>query len=204
MEYIRLDAQTEKSCAQDKQLPLKELEYRLGVDCQMADKGKVIAVCVFILLLMVIYADQNRQDNPTTETPTKLEKKTRPPGGTDSPIIISPYVNISVYEDENCSTVKGNIDWGIMYPGQNKPSTVYMRNEGTAATTPSLNTANWVFKDENDTVLSQDYVEYFNLTWNYDSTPIEPNQVVETILYLYVSPLIENVTSFAFDIIVGW
>jgi len=170
----------------------------------MEDKGKVIAVCVFVLLLIVIYADQNRQDNPTRETPTNPEKKTRPPGGTDSPIVIPPYVNISVYEDENCSTVKANIDWGIMYPGQNKSSTVYMRNEGTTAATPSLSTINWVLEDENDTVLSQDCVQYFNLTWNYQRTPIEPNQVVETILYLYVSPLIENVTSFAFDIFIGW
>lgn len=203
-ECIRLDAQTAKSCAQDKQTRLKESEYRLGVDTEMADKGKIIALCVFILLLIAIYADQNRQDNSTTNTPTNPEKKNRPPGGSDSPIIVPPYVNIGVYEEENCSTVKSSIDWGTMYPGQNKNSTVYMKNEGTTTATPLLSTSNWVFKDENDTVLSQDNVQYFNLTWSYDNTPIEPTQVVQTTLYLYVSFFIANVTSFAFNIIIGW
>lgn len=169
------------------------------------DKGKVVAICIFILALALIYADQNSKDTEPTPLPDNPTKK-NPPGnwGPSTPIIIPPTLNLSVYQDANCTINLATIDWGTMYPGGSKSQIIYVKNTGNGDVAPALYTTNWVFKDYNGTVLSSDYLQYFNLSWDREGIVIKPSEVVNATLTLSISPFITDVASFTFDIYLGW
>lgn len=166
------------------------------------DKGKVIALCIFVLVIMFIYTDQNKNEIIPTDNST--DKSTPRRGNPSSPIIIPPILNVSLYADENCTTERTNIDWGTLYAGSSKTETIYIKNTGNGDVKLTLFTADWVIKDDNDTILSSDYQQYINLTWNIEGIVIKPNEIVNATLRLTISPSIENAASFAFTIHIGW
>lgn len=102
-------------------------------------------------------------------------------------------IGVGVYWDSDCSTEVTSIDWGVVEPGATKKVTVYVRNEGSAPVTLSLETENWNPSDASD---------YMSLTWNYAGQVIEASMVVQVMLSLAVSDTIEGITSFSFDIVI--
>jgi len=70
---------------------------------------------------------------------------------------------------------------------------VYIRNEGSAQMTLSLDTENW-----NPAIAST----YIGLSWDYGGEVLGVDGVVEVTLSLSVSDLIEDITNFSFDIVV--
>jgi len=98
-----------------------------------------------------------------------------------------------VYEDPECSSRVPSVDWGVLEPGSTKNVIVYIRNEGTTAITLSLNATNWNPPNASD---------YMTLDWDYAGQVINPGEVVQVTLTLSVSPSIEGITSFIFDIVV--
>lgn len=98
------------------------------------------------------------------------------------------------------------IDWsayGSLAPGQSvNSSKAYLRNEGEVPITLSLFAADWSFKDSAGNSLSQSYQQYFTLTWNYDNSLIDVNEVRAVLFTLTISPRIVDVATFSFRLVV--
>jgi hypothetical protein len=102
-------------------------------------------------------------------------------------------LGVGVYWDSACSQTVSGIDWGSSDPGSVKNVTVYIRNEGTAPITLSLQTANWNPAEAED---------YISLSWDYGGQAIGVNQVLTVTLSLSISSNIQGITTFSFDIVV--
>ena len=71
----------------------------------------------------------------------------------------------------------------------------YIKNEGELPTTLTMYASEWTPTGADN---------YLDLSWNYDSNPIDVDVVVQVTFTLSVSPDIEGITTFGFDItIVG-
>ena len=102
-------------------------------------------------------------------------------------------LGVGVYWDSGCSQTVSFIDWGLAEPGTVKNVTVYIKNEGNAPITLSLQTANWNPSNAAD---------YISLSWNYNGQTIGPNQVAAITLSLSISSNIQGITTFSFDIVI--
>jgi hypothetical protein len=102
-------------------------------------------------------------------------------------------VGVGVYWDSGCSQAVSSIDWGLADPGSVKNVTVYVKNEGNAPTTLSLQTINWNPAEAAD---------YISLSWDYGGQAIGDNQVVAVTLSLSISSNIQGITTFSFDIVI--
>jgi len=86
------------------------------------------------------------------------------------------------------------INWGTLIPGQNKSIPIKIKNVGSSTVTLTLATANWNPPNAQ---------EYLSLTWNYTNTSLSPNNEIPLCLSLTVSPTIQNITTFSFDIVIS-
>jgi hypothetical protein len=102
-------------------------------------------------------------------------------------------LGVGVYWDSACSQAVSSIDWGLADPGSVKNVTIYIRNEGNAPITLSLQTSNWNPSNAAD---------YIALSCNYDGQAISANQVIAVTLTLSISPNIQGITTFSFDIVI--
>jgi hypothetical protein len=102
-------------------------------------------------------------------------------------------IGVGVYWDSGCSNQVTSVDWGTIEPGATKNVTVFIRNEGNAPETLSLETENWN---------PQNASSYMNLTWDYGSQVIDVDEVIQVTLSLSISDTIEGITNFSFDIII--
>jgi hypothetical protein len=165
------------------------------------DKTLAIAICIFVVILAFIYTDKTNNTNDPTNPTTSNNNNKRKGFGPITPIITPPLLNLSIYEDGNCTTEITNIDWGVMHPNETKSKTIYIKNTGNAdAVNLTLRASEWVFKDANGTLLNSDYQQYFNLTWNIEGATIPQGAVITATITLSVSILIEKVSEFAFNI----
>ena len=88
-----------------------------------------------------------------------------------------------------------SVSWGVLEPGQNQTITFYLRNEGNSPTTLSFDTSNWT---------PQGASTFFDLSWDYDGDPIEPDSIQRIRLTLSVDSNIQGIENFSFDLtIVG-
>jgi hypothetical protein len=85
------------------------------------------------------------------------------------------------------------LDWGLVEPGSVENVTVFIRNEGNAVVSLSLNATNWNPSNASD---------FIKLGWDYGGQMIHPNEVVQVALILSVSPIIEGISTFTFDIVI--
>jgi len=74
-------------------------------------------------------------------------------------------MGVGVYWDSSCSNQVTTINWGTVNPGSTKDVTVYIKNEGNAPETLSLEIQNW-----NPTSASS----YMSLTWDYEGEYLKP------------------------------
>jgi hypothetical protein len=102
-------------------------------------------------------------------------------------------VGVGVYWNRACTNRTSSANRGVIDPGTSKTLTVYVKNEGNAATTLSMATQNW-----NPSTASS----YLTLSWNYTGQTLSVNQVLQIRLTLTVSSTISGITSFSFDIII--
>lgn len=100
-------------------------------------------------------------------------------------------IGVSAWKDSNATIPLTFIDWGIVEPSQNKTLTYYLRNDANVPSILDLQTENW------SPSYASDYIE---LSWNLNGTTLDVNEIVETRFTLSVSPYIENITTFSFDI----
>lgn len=102
-------------------------------------------------------------------------------------------MGVGVYWDSSCNNQVTSIDWGAVEPGSTKDVMVYIKNEGNAPETLSLETENW-----NPQIASS----YMSVTWDYEGQIISVGGVVQVTLSLSVSGTIGGITSFSFDIVI--
>ena len=102
-------------------------------------------------------------------------------------------VGVGVYWDNACSSSVVSVDFGLVDPGSVENVTVFIRNEGNAAATLSLDTVNWSPSNASD---------FMTFSWDYGGQMIDPQDVVEVTFMLSVSPSIEGVADFGFDIVI--
>jgi hypothetical protein len=108
-------------------------------------------------------------------------------------------VGVEAYWDPNLENKTESIDWNTMWPGSTKNVTLYIRSVSNVKTILHLNTSN---------INPADISEYLNLSWNYDGTPLNPDETIQVTLFLSVSTdnlftryLIANeVSAFSIDI----
>ena len=102
-------------------------------------------------------------------------------------------IGVGVYWDSSCSNQVTSINWGTVQPGSTKDMNVYIKNEGNAPETLSLETQNW-----SPAIAST----YISLTWDYNGQVLNVGGVIQVKLTLSVLNAIEGVTNFSFDIVI--
>jgi len=102
-------------------------------------------------------------------------------------------VGVGVYWDSNCTNQVKNITWGLAERGTSVNKTVYMRNEGNAEISLSLETMNWSPANASS---------YITLSWNYTGGKIQQDEVATVTLTLSVSPGTSGITNYSFDILI--
>lgn len=103
-------------------------------------------------------------------------------------------IGVSVWQDSNLTIQVGFIDWGVIDPGENKTLVYYVKSEANIPSTLSLTTENWQPSNAST---------WISLSWNLEGVIIDVAEAVEAQLTLSVSPDIENITSFSFDIVIS-
>lgn len=108
---------------------------------------------------------------------------------------ITTEVSIGIYFDSDCNEENkvNSISWGSLEPGSVKNHPVYLKNKGNTATTLTLGTDSWS---------SSEAQSNMDLTWNYNDTPINPNEIRLVTLSLSVDSDIADVADFSFDIVI--
>ena len=103
-------------------------------------------------------------------------------------------IGVGVYWDSGCTSQVTSIDWGTIDVGATENMAVYIKNEGTASMTLTLETEDWIPSGASS---------YISLTWDYGGQTIAVDGVVQVTLSLEVSDTIEGITSFSFDIVIS-
>jgi hypothetical protein len=102
-------------------------------------------------------------------------------------------VGVGAFWDISCTSRVTEIDWGVVEPGYHVNSTIYLKNEGNAPITLSLNTENWSPSNASN---------YITLSWDYADQTLDLGAVVKVNLTLNVSSDVMGITSFTFDIVI--
>lgn len=134
----------------------------------------ILTVYTLTLSILVIQALSSAQAN-----------KTFPNTGTVRTI------GVGVYWNNESTDPVSSINWDTLEPGSSKDVIVYIRNEGSSASTIFMNTSNWN---------PSNAWEYITLSWDYTGKQISPDEVIQVTLTLSISPNIEGITNFSFDI----
>jgi hypothetical protein len=102
-------------------------------------------------------------------------------------------IGVGIYWDSGCTSRVTSIDWGLAEPGTIQNKAVYIKNEGNANVTLTLQTSNW-----NPT----NAATYISLSWTYNNQTIPVNQVVQVTLRLTIASNVAGITTFSFDIVI--
>jgi hypothetical protein len=102
-------------------------------------------------------------------------------------------IGVSTYSDPSTLNPISNINWGQLDAGDTTSKTIYVKNAGNGYMTLSLDTSNWYPSTAQN---------YITLNWNYAGIQLEPYQVIPVTLTLQVSPQINGVQSFNFEIVI--
>lgn len=101
-------------------------------------------------------------------------------------------IGVKVYSDPNCTQKITQISWGEMEPATSKNVTVYVKSVSTTPITLTVYTENWS---------PQNCIDYMNLTSIQNNITMQPSEVISTTLTLAISPDIEGIIDFSFDIV---
>ena len=108
-------------------------------------------------------------------------------------------IGVEAYWDQGTENKTETINWDTMWPGLTKNFTLYIRSVSNVETILHMEITN---------VIPSPVSEYLNVTWNYNGTIIDTDEVIEVTLFLSASNdisftqyLVTNkVTDFSFEI----
>jgi hypothetical protein len=103
-------------------------------------------------------------------------------------------VRVEIYEDAGASMPLTQIDWKMVEPDETKTYVCYVKSLSNVPTTLSLMTSAWMPSNAST---------FITLTWNYDNTTLLPNEIRQIVFSLHVSPIVNGIDNFSFEIIVS-
>ena len=91
-------------------------------------------------------------------------------------------IGVKAYWDQNLKNQTTGINWGTVYTGESYNITLYLQSTSNVPTVLELTITNWTFITTNNTIAAgpTDSTPYFNLTWNYNNSTLNPNQTIQT------------------------
>jgi len=105
---------------------------------------------------------------------------------------VSTSANLSVYSDSACTTPLSTINWGTLTAGGNTTQTIYIKNTSSGVSLTLNMTANGWSPTSADGPVA--------ITWNQESTDLQPGQSVAATITLTVSPTEVGITTFSVQI----
>ena len=102
-------------------------------------------------------------------------------------------MNVEIFNNNDCTQVCNNINWGALTPGNSINQTIYLRNSGNKPITIFMTTENWSPINAST---------YLTLNWDKENTNLNPGQVTPASLTLTSESDINSLTDFNFDIII--
>ena len=102
-------------------------------------------------------------------------------------------VDLGVYSNSACTQPRSSINWGTCYAEENKTVTVYLKNEGTVASTLTVLTDDWT---------PSSAVSCYLLYADCDGETLAPNEVYAATFTLYPLSTASQFDTFSFDIII--
>ncbi|MCJ7459224.1 MAG: hypothetical protein MUP17_09555 [candidate division Zixibacteria bacterium] len=87
-----------------------------------------------------------------------------------------------------------SLDWGVLSPGQSKSLEVLVNNTGQLDAVLSIKTQNWQPLEAE---------QFLKLTWDQEGSVIGPGKSVAASVSLKVSPWIQNIIDFNFEIMIN-
>jgi len=100
-------------------------------------------------------------------------------------------IGVGVYQDRWCLNEVTSVDWGVIDPGSSLEFIVYIKNQGNAPMKLSMTVDEWSPSSASD---------FISLTWDVEDAQVDMGEALRTTLTLSVSPQIEGITSFSFDV----
>jgi hypothetical protein len=107
--------------------------------------------------------------------------------------LITPSDHLGVYADRSCTQRLTAIDWGVLASGEQKTLTVFVCNSGNASFVLQLEVLNWDPPSLADQIL---------VSWDYRGQVLAVDDVLQVTFAIAVSPDLENVVAFSYDLVV--
>ena len=105
---------------------------------------------------------------------------------------VSTSANLGVYSNSACTTSLSSINWGTLTAGGTSTQTIYVKNTSSGLSlTLNMTTSSWNPTSANGPI---------TITWNQQSTDLQPGASVAATLTLTVSSSIVDITSFSVQI----
>ena len=128
---------------------------------------------ILIITLIVLIIQSCTLSVLASNNPNGKEKKGKGQGKG-----VTDTIEIGIYSDNQCTTPMSSISWGMLEPGSSKYIICYIKNEGNTILYLSIKTSNWkpktAFKD-------------ITIDWNYDGQSINPGEIIQVSITLFVS-----------------
>jgi hypothetical protein len=102
--------------------------------------------------------------------------------------VIITGTGLEVYEDVNCTHRLTQIKWGLLEPNETAFHVCYVKSVSNVNSTLTLTTENW------NPVNSSNYL---TLSWNYDNSTLQPNEVLEVTFDLHVDSEVSGIDNSA-------
>jgi hypothetical protein len=97
-------------------------------------------------------------------------------------------IGLEVYKDVNCTQPLSRIEWGSLEPNETASYVCYVKSVSNVNLTLTLTTENW------NPVNSS---KYLTLSWNYDNSTLQPNEVLEVTFDLHVDSEVSGIDNSA-------
>ena len=108
---------------------------------------------------------------------------------------VTTSAGLGVYSNSGCTTPLSSINWGTLTIGETANQTIYVKNTSTGLSlTLNMATSSWSPASASG---------YITITWNQQSTDLQPGASVTAVLTLTVSSSIVDVTNFNVNINIG-
>lgn len=100
-------------------------------------------------------------------------------------------IGVGVYQERWGLNEVTSIDWGVIEPGSSLDFIVYIKNQGNAPMKLNMTVDDWSPSSASD---------FIALTWDMEGAQVDVGEALKTTLTLSVSPQIEGITGFSFDV----
>ena len=165
----------------------------------MQSQKIITSALLSLLTLSTISAIGLLQSSERVGSTGIIVKSPEPPNilpstlGSAIPSPPEPKVELDVFTDFQCTIKMTTINWGVLEAGETSHLPIFIKNIGEIKITLGLFTENWS---------SQQAMEHVHLSWDYDGTLIQPNQVVKGSLILQIDQNCPELSQYGFDIII--